>query len=354
MNTEKKRIVVMGGSFNPPTSAHLRLMMEAVDALCADIGFFVPVSDAYLKRKMRHSHPPVVLSPEMRVRMLQSMCADDSRLQVCEKEIGTIEPRTMPTLQALQEDYPEAELYFVMGADKFALLASLTKKRQFLDAFKVVLYSREGAALEQSIRDDEVLSNYLDRMVILPQPEGTEGVSSSLVRERMLRGESSSDLLCPGVWELFKEYTPADFPDTINRFKGEYDFLSNWYPCHIVWEGLEYHSAETAFQASKCKDEKERKVFAGCSTDKAVLKGKDLIPYPGWEEAQISIMESILQAKFEQNPALMRKLAETGNRVLLNGNNKQETFWGIDLYSWTGENHLGRIIMNIREKEINR
>ena len=54
MNTEKKRIVVMGGSFNPPTSAHLRLMKEAVDTLRADIGFFVPVSDAYLKR-----NPPV-------------------------------------------------------------------------------------------------------------------------------------------------------------------------------------------------------------------------------------------------------------------------------------------------------
>ena len=343
---------MMGGSFNPPTSAHLRLMKEAVDALRADIGFFVPVSDAYLKRKMRYSHPPVVLSPEMRVRMLQSMCADDSRLQVCEKEIGTIEPRTMPTLLAIQEDYPEAELYFVMGADKFDLLASLTKKRQFLDAFKVVLFSREDDMLEQSIKDDEVLSNYLDRMVILPRPEGTEGVSSSLVRERMLRGESSSDLLCPGVWELFKEYTAADFPDTITRFKGEYDYLSNRYPCRIVWEGLEYRSAEAAFQASKCKDEKERKVFAGCSTDKAVLKGKELKPYAGWEDAQISIMESILQAKFEQNPALMRKLVETGSRVLLNGNNKQETFWSIDLYSWIGENHLGRILMNIRDKEI--
>lgn len=354
MNKKRKKIVVMGGSFNPPTSAHLRLMKEAVDALRADIGFFVPVSDAYLKRKMRHSHPPVVLSPEMRVRMLQSMCADDSRLQVCEKEIGTIEPRTMPTLLAIQEDYPEAELYFVMGADKFDLLASLTKKRQFLDAFKVVLYSREGAALEQSIKDDEVLSNYLDRMVILPQPEGTEGVSSSLVRERMLRDDSCSDLLTLGVWELFKAYTPADFPDRINSFKGEYDFLSNRFPCSILWEGLQYRSAEAAFQASKCKNEKERKVFAGCSTDKAVLKGKDLFPYPGWEDAQISIMESILQAKFEQNPALMRKLLETGSRILVNGNNKQETFWGIDLYSWIGENHLGRIIMNIRDKEIKR
>ena len=354
MNTEKKRIVVMGGSFNPPTSAHYWLMKEAVDALEADIGFFVPVSDAYLKRKMRHSHPLVVLSPEMRVKMLQSMCADDSRLQVCEKEIGTIEPRTMPTLVTLQEEYPGAELYFVMGADKMHLLVSLTKKRQFLDAFKVILFSREDDKLEQSIKDDEVLSNYLNRMVILPQPEGTVGVSSSLVRERMLRGESCSDLLCPGVWELFREFAPSDFPDTINQFKGEYDFLGNRYPCRIFWEGLEYRSAEVAFQASKCEDEKERKVYAGCSTDKAVLKGKELTPYSGWEEAKVGIMLSILQAKFEQNPTLMRKLVDTGSRVLLNGNNKQETFWGIDLYSWTGENHLGRILMDIRDKEIKR
>ena len=46
MKKDKKKIVVMGGSFNPPTSAHYRLMKEAVDALEADIGFFVPVSDA--------------------------------------------------------------------------------------------------------------------------------------------------------------------------------------------------------------------------------------------------------------------------------------------------------------------
>ena len=352
MNEKKNRIVVMGGSFNPPTTAHYKLMKEAVDALEADIGFFVPVSDAYLKRKMRHSHPPVVLSPEIRVRMLQSMCADDSRLQVCEKEIGTIEPRTMPTLVTLQEAYPRAELYFVMGADKMDLLVSLTKKRQFLDAFKVILYSREDDKLEQSIKDDVVLSNYLNRMVILPQPEGTEGVSSSLVRERMLRGESCSDLLCSGVWELFKVVTPSNFPDTINQFKGEYDFLGNRYPCRILWEGLEYRSAEVAFQASKCEDEKERKVYAGCSTDKAVLKGKEQKPYPEWEETKVGIMQSILLAKFEQNPTLKQKLADTGNRVLLNGNNKQEMFWGIDLYSWIGENHLGRLLMNIRDKEI--
>jgi predicted NAD-dependent protein-ADP-ribosyltransferase YbiA (DUF1768 family) len=48
----------------------------------------------------------------------------------------------------------------------------------------------------------------------------------------------------------------------------------------------------------------------------------------------------------------MKKLTDTGTRILINGSNKQETYWGVDLYSWLGENHLGKIIMNIRDKEI--
>ena len=353
MMKEGKRIVVMGGSFNPPTLAHYKLMREAIDALEADIGFFVPVSDAYLKRKMRHSHPPVVLSPELRVKMLQSMCTDN-RMRVCEKEIGTIEPRTVPTLVALQEEYPDAELYFVMGADKLKLLTHLTEKRDFLKSFRVVLYSREGGAINDTLKGDGLLTPYLDHIVTLPQPEGTETISSSLIRSRMLSGESCQDMLWPGVWELFKEFTPDDFPDAINQFKGEYDFLSNRFGCRFVWKGLQYGNAEAAFQSSKCMDASERKVYAGCSADKAALKGREQAPFPGWEDARLDIMGSILRAKFEQNPSLMKKLTDTGTCILINGNNKQETYWGVDLYSWQGENHLGRIIMDIRDKEIQR
>ena len=37
MNRKQKRIVVMGGSFNPPTLVHYKLMKEAIDALDADM-----------------------------------------------------------------------------------------------------------------------------------------------------------------------------------------------------------------------------------------------------------------------------------------------------------------------------
>lgn len=44
-----RRIVVMGGSFNPPTLAHLRLMRDAVDALGAEKGFSFPQTMLTLK-----------------------------------------------------------------------------------------------------------------------------------------------------------------------------------------------------------------------------------------------------------------------------------------------------------------
>ena len=73
----------MVDSFNPPTLAHIKLMREAIDAIDAWRGVFVPVRDAYLKRKMQRCHPPVMLAQAMRVKMLQSMCVD-SRMSDCD------------------------------------------------------------------------------------------------------------------------------------------------------------------------------------------------------------------------------------------------------------------------------
>ena len=167
----------------------------------------------------------------------------------------------------------------------------------------------------------------------------------------MLSGESCEELLVHSVWEIFKELKPDNFPDVISSFKGEYDFLNNRHKCSFVWQGIRYNNAESAFQASKHTDEADRKVISRMSTDKAVMKSWDCIPSPEWEECKLDIMESILFAKFDQNPNLKKRLTETNDCILINDNNKHETYWGVDLYSWNGENHLGKILMTIRDKE---
>ena len=105
MKAKNLNIVIMGGSFNPPTLAHYRLMKHAIEAIDATHGYFVPVSDAYLRRKMRHAHPPVVLSPELRIKMLQAMCSGD-KMKVCDKEIGTYRNKNPAYTEIIQEGVP--------------------------------------------------------------------------------------------------------------------------------------------------------------------------------------------------------------------------------------------------------
>ena len=42
--------------------------------------------------------------------------------------------------------------------------------------------------------------------------------------------------------------------EVINEFQGKYRFLSNFYPCDIVYEGIQYPSTEHAYQAAKTLD----------------------------------------------------------------------------------------------------
>lgn len=193
---------------------------------------------------------------------------------------------------------------------------------------RVVLFSRKGKSIEDTLRATPVLSAYMHKIVTLPQPDGTDGISSSEVRKKMLSGEGSREMLCPGVWELFKECKPTDFPDIVGKFKGETAFLGNRFGCKILWKDVSYGSAEAA-----------------------VLKEKESMSISEWESNRVEIMEAVVRAKFDQNPGLMERLTETGNSLLVNGNSKQETFWGVDLYSWQGENRLGKILMKIRDKE---
>ena len=67
-----------------------------------------------------------------------------------------------------------------------------------------------------------------------------------------------------------------------------------------------------------------------------------------WEEVKASVMEAVLRAKFTQNPELMAKLTATGEALLVEGNDWQDTYWGFDVNLGYGENMLGRLLMRIR------
>lgn len=202
------KIVVMGGSFNPPTCAHLRLLQVAVDSLGADRGIFVPSSHGYVSRKMKRTKQPrEVLSEELRLRMLSAMCQDDCRLVVEDCEYHRTEKGyTYESMETIQEKYPHAELFFLAGGDKVSVISRWHRIREFLERFKIVVVRRDGSDPKGELEENTFLRNYLDRFFVIPAPEGLEGISSGAVREKLRTGgRGAEDLLHPEVWRILQE-----------------------------------------------------------------------------------------------------------------------------------------------------
>ena len=137
--------------------------------------------------------------------------------------------------------------------------------------------------------------------------------------------------------------------EEIDYFREEYEFLSNFYPAKIVFEGITYFNAEAAFQAQKCLRPEERIHFAHLPPNTAKQLGKKVERRADWDDVQCSIMEKILYEKFVQNPALAQALLDTGNKTLKKGSYRGDLYWGVNLKTGEGENRLGKILMQLRE-----
>lgn len=133
-------------------------------------------------------------------------------------------------------------------------------------------------------------------------------------------------------------------------FTGAFDFLSNFYPAKIEIDGVCYQNAEAAFQAQKCINPADRVEFSDLSAVKAKRKGRQVKLRPDWECVRLSVMARVVGAKFMQNPNLAVRLEATGMMPLVEGNSFGDTFWGVDARTGKGENHLGKILMKVREE----
>jgi ribA/ribD-fused uncharacterized protein len=132
----------------------------------------------------------------------------------------------------------------------------------------------------------------------------------------------------------------------IREFQGEYRFLSNFWHCDVMLDGYNYPSVEHAYQASKTRSYDERMMIRGQQTPgQAKRAGKNVTIRREWDEIKMLVMRNLVRQKF-QDPELQRLLLATDDQNIVEGNRWGDTFWG--MCNGEGENHLGRILMEIR------
>lgn len=345
------RIVVMGGSFNPPTLAHLRLMVAAMDAVDACQGIFVPTAHDYVARKMKRQRcPQDTLSESIRLAMLESFCKEDDRISVSRIQmLKTGRGYDYEMLEEIQTDFPDAEVYFVTGSDKLFVLPRWHRVDELLERFRILVARRGEDDLEKIKEVRPYLAEHWDAFTVFDVAEEISAISSSAFRERLHNNdERARELVTPEVWEIMS--VNGKFPwNSITDFHEEqYRFLSNFYEARVEYGGLVYGSNEAAFQAQKCMTEEEKVQFTAFGPGKSKGVGRRVQLRPDWESVKVGLMEEIVRAKFTQHPELAALLLATGDKVLVEGNHWGDTCWGVDTRTGQGKNHLGKILMKVR------
>lgn len=144
----------------------------------------------------------------------------------------------------------------------------------------------------------------------------------------------------------------------IDNFHDGYEFLSNFskHGFHDHY-GTFWPTNEHYFQAMKSDDSPAARkmvntILSTPSPGKAKRLGQLINMRTDWDIIRIFIMSQGLRMKFDSNPDIKIQLMNTVDYNLIEGNTWKDLFWGIDIETGRGQNHLGRLLMILRTEYI--
>lgn len=184
----KTGIAVFGGSFNPPTVAHINLAKQVLEEMNEiEKVIFVPVSTKYNKKGLAPD--------EVRLNMLKSIFNSQENLEVSDLELKSERQLyTIETLRIIQEQKPEKEIYFLIGTDNLKELETWYKPDELLKNFKIIVLDRGEDNTEDIIEKSKFLKKYKSSFIKLKNMKKMN-ISSTYIREQLKLGNNVQDLV---------------------------------------------------------------------------------------------------------------------------------------------------------------
>ena len=194
-----KKTGILGGTFDPIHNGHMAMAELALLQLNLDELILLPAGNPYFKKG--------ITPYEDRYMMCCLAAAQSSyrdNISVSRMEADESKPTyTYETLAKLKERDPEAELYFLCGAD---VLESIHSWRQPEDIFalaRLAVFERDGS---ESVRQSagKLKETYPQAECVFISGEVPD-ISSTMVRETVRSGGMTGELVSSAVGEYIKE-----------------------------------------------------------------------------------------------------------------------------------------------------
>ena len=190
------RIGIFGGTFNPPHNGHVTMARAAVTQLGLDKILIVPACVP------PHKPLPSGVTAGQRYDMAALMAAPVGRCaEASDIELHrTGKSYTSDTLLQLQQEYPGAELWLLMGSDMFLSLHTWHEPETICRVARIAAFRRVEEDIRAAMEQQKQLLEqwYQAQVTLLENPELIE-LSSTDVRAALAEGRGSG-LVPAAVW----------------------------------------------------------------------------------------------------------------------------------------------------------
>ncbi len=194
------KIGIYGGTYNPPHLGHITAARAVFELLKLDKLLLIPAGMPPHKT-MPEGSP----TPEQRLEMT---CLAGESLGLKDRvEVLDIELRregksyTSDTLAQLKEQYPEDELWLLMGTDMFLTIQAWHEPEKIFERAGIAAFGRTEEDTEElfSVQREYLYRTYPNARLFTLTVPGVIDVSSTELRDKLKRGEGGN-LLPPAVY----------------------------------------------------------------------------------------------------------------------------------------------------------
>lgn len=187
--TIKRRVGIMGGTFNPIHNGHLLLAETARDRCILDQVLFLPSGNSYMKEESE------IAPSEARVHMTMLAIEDNPYFALSRIEVDRPgNTYTYETLEELHKQQPDWELFFILGADCLFMMEDWKyPERIFRDCHILAAVRDDKDRTDLVNQINHLRERFKAQITLLPMKE--IGISSTDIRERIRSGHSVQYLL---------------------------------------------------------------------------------------------------------------------------------------------------------------
>lgn len=189
------KVGIMGGTFNPIHLAHTEMAKVCLRQQDLDKILFMP------SKNPPHKKDKSILPENERSVMVKLAVSEYDKFVFSDFELqrkGTT--YTADTLRLLQEENPDDNYYFIMGADSLLYLDKWYRPQEILKRAVILAIGRDGSTPDELKEKRKELIKQYDKADIRFVHMRQMDISSSMIREGIAHGENMEKYLDKEVW----------------------------------------------------------------------------------------------------------------------------------------------------------